>query len=116
MGSVSRLPLPLLVAIGYLVLLVVLGITVPTVGAVFAGIGAMIVTPYLLVTKTRTNNRRFESARTDLAPGEEVRFWWKAGFLSFGERWVVVTTERLLIPRTTLTGMRTRSIPYLEGV
>ena len=39
------------------------------------------------------NNRRFEAIRSDMMPGEEVRFWWKAGLLSFGERWVIVTTE-----------------------
>ena len=114
MGAASRLPIPMLVAVGYVVVLVILSITAPKVGAAFAGIGALVLTPYLLIAQTRTNNRRFKAARTDLMPGEEVRFWWKVNFPSLGTRWAVVTTERLLIPRPGWTGMRTRSIPFAE--
>ena len=38
----------------------------------------------------------------------------KSGFPSMGAQWVVVTTERLLIPRPALGGPRTRSIPFSE--
>ena len=114
MGAVSRFPIPLLVAVGYVVVLIFLVNAATGAAAVFAVMGIVIVMPYLMMAKTMANNRRFEAARSDLMASEEVRFWWKAGLLSFGERWVVVTTERLVIPRVRLTGMRTRSIPFAE--
>ncbi len=114
MGSVTRLPLPLLVAFGYFAVLAILFAIFPPAGGVLAIIGFVLGVPYVFVIKAKSNNRRFETARTDLAPGEEVRFWWKAGFLSLGERWVVVTTERLLIPQVSLMRIRTRSIPHSE--
>ena len=114
MGFVTRLPLALLVAFAYFAVLAILLAAFPPAGGALAVIGFVLGVPYLFVIKTRSNNRRFEAARTDLAPGEEVRFWWKAGFMSMGERWVVVTTERLLIPQAGLLRWRTRSIPHSE--
>ena len=114
MGVMSRVPVPALVAVAYLAILVVLTIAAPAAAVVFVGIGVVTLMPYLFMATARANNRRFEAARTDLAPGEEVRFWWKAGFPSMGARWVVVTTERLLIPRPALGGPRTRPIPFSE--
>lgn len=75
---------------------------------------AVTLMPYLFITTARANNRWFEAARTDLASGEEVRLWWKAGFPFMGARWVVVATERLLIPRPATGGPHTRSIPFSE--
>ena len=114
MGVISRVPISTLVTVAYVVILVVLTITAPAAAAVFIGVGVVTLLPYLCLDTARANNRRFEAARTDLAPGEEVRFWWKAGFPSMGARWVVVTTERLLTPRPALGGPRTRSIPFSE--
>ena len=105
---------PRLVAITFLVVLVILCIVAPVAGAVFGGIGAVVLLPYLVMATAKGNSRRFEAARTALEPGEEARFWWKSGFPSMGARWVVVTTERLLIPRPALGGPRTRSIPFSE--
>ena len=114
MGAVSRLPVLILVGIVYVVVVIILLMAVPTAGGVAISVGALVLTPCLMVLKTRNNNRKFEAARADLAPGEQVRFWWKAGFLSFGERWVVLTTERLLVPRPGWTAARVRSILLSE--
>ena len=115
MGAVTRFPIPLLVAIVYVVVMIFLANTAPP-GAtvVLVLVGIVVVLPYLMMAKTMANNRRFEGIKSDLTPGEEVRFWWKAGLLSFGERWVIVTTERVVIPRVGLLRMRTRSIPFAE--
>ena len=115
MGAVTRFPIPLLVAAAYVVVLIFLANTAPP-GAtvVLVLVGLVVVLPYLLMAKTMANNRRFEAVRSDLMPGEELRFWWKAGLLSFGERWVIVTTERVVIPRVGLLRMRTRSIPFAD--
>lgn len=116
MGAVTRFPIPLLVAIAYVVVLVFLfNAALPGATVVLVLVGIVVVMPYLLLmAKTMANNRRFNTARSDLMPGEEVRFWWEAGIFSFGERWVIVTTERLVIPRVGLFRMRTRSIPFAE--
>lgn len=115
MGAVTRFPIPLLVAIAYVVVMIFLfNAALPGATVVLVLVGIVVVMPYLLMAKTMANNRRFQAAQSDLMPGEEVRFWWKAGLLSFGERWVIVTTERLVIPRVGLLRMRTRSIPFAE--
>ena len=115
MGTVTRFPIPLLVAIAYVIVLIFLfNAALPGATVVLVLVGLVVVMPYLLMAKTLANNRRFEGIKSDLVPGEEVRFWWKAGLLSFGERWVIVTTERLVIPRVGLLRMRTRSIPFAE--
>ena len=115
MGAVTRFPIPLLVAIAYVVVLIFLfDAALPGATVVLALVGIVVVMPYLLMAKTMANNRRFEGIKSDLMPGEEVRFWWKEGLLSFGERWVIVTTDRLVIPRVGLLRMRTRSIPFAE--
>ena len=93
---------PRLVAIAFLVVFVILCIVAPVAGAVFGGVGAVVLLPYLVMATAKGHNRRFEAARTDLEPGEEARFWWKSGFPSMGAQWVVVTTERLLIPSITV--------------
>lgn len=78
------------------------------------GIGALVLLPHLVVASAKANSRRLETARTDLKPGEEVRFWWKSGFPSMGAQWMVITTEQLLIPQLAFVGPRTRSIPFSE--
>ena len=115
MGAVTRFPIPLMVAIAYAVVLIIpFNAALPGATVVLVLVGIVVVMPYLLMAKTMANNRRFQAARSALMPGEEVRFWWKAGLFSFGERWVIVTTERLVIPRVGLLRMRTRSIPFAE--
>ena len=115
MGAVTRFPIPLLVAIAYVVVLIFLfNAALPGATVVLVLVGIVVVMPYLLMAKTLANNRRFNTARSDLMPGEELRFWWKAGLLSFGERWVIVTTDRLVIPKVGLLRMRTRSIPFAQ--
>ena len=106
--------IPRLVAIAYLVVLVLLCIVAPVAGAVFGGVGAVVLLPYLIMATAKGHTRRFEAARTELERGEEARFWWKSGFPSMGASWVVITTERLLFPRTALGGPRTRSIAFSE--
>lgn len=115
MGTVTRFPIPLLVAIAYVIVLIFLfNAALPGATVVLVLVGLVVVLPYLLMAKTMANNRRFEGIKSDLMPGEELRFWWKAGLLAFGERWVIVTTERVVIPRVGLLRMRTRSIPYAD--
>ena len=96
------MPVPSMVAIGFVVL-VILCIIAPAAGAVFGGVGAVVLLPYLIMATAKGNNRRFEAARTDLEPGEEARFWWKPGFPSMGARWVVrfstAQTRRSTRPR-----------------
>ena len=104
------MPVPSLVAIGFVVVLVILCIIAPVAGAVFGGVGAVVLLPYLVMATAKGHTRRFEAARNELEPGEEARFWRKSGFPSMRARWVVVATERLLFPRTALGGPRTRSI------
>lgn len=114
MGALSRLSSSRLVALGYLIVFVILCIIAPIAGAVFGAIGAVTLLPYLFVATARSHRERLEAARTDLEPGEEVRFWWRSGFPSMGSSWVVITTERLKFPRLAFGSPRTRSIPFSE--
>ena len=114
MGIASKLPVVLWVVIGYFVVLGILLAAAPVAGAVWGTLGFLFVFTYLIVATVRANTRWFQGAQANLAPGETVRYSWKSGFPSMGEKWVVITTERLVVPRATIFGRRVRSIPFSE--
>ncbi len=114
MGIASKLPVATWVGIGYIVVLVILLVAAPIAGAVWGGAGAVVLVPYLFIASARANTRWFQGAQASLAPGETVRYAWKSGFPSMGEKWVVITTERLLVPRPMIFGRRVRSVPFSE--
>ena len=62
MGAVTRFPIPLLVAIVYVVVMIFLfNAALPGATVVLVLVGLVVVLPYLLMAKTMANNRRFDS-------------------------------------------------------
>ena len=114
MGVASKVPVAIWVAIGYFVVLAILMAAAPVAAALWGTIGALIVLAYMVSVAAKANNRWFRGAQEDLAPGEMVRYSWKSGFPTLGEKWVVITTERMVVPRSSLLGSRVRSIPFAE--
>ena len=73
---------PRLVAIAFLVVFVILCIVAPVAGAVFGGVGAVVLLPYLVMATAKGHNRRFEAARTS---NQEKRLDLEAEGLEMGQ-------------------------------